>query len=86
MPDQIADHDDADVRNATIDRTLNIYNMMANRSPEDSENARERLTSYIDTLVQAGENNAQRLTVFGLTFLRELDHRNDPRKRGYTGL
>ena len=86
MPDQIADHEDPDIRSATIDRTLNIYNMMANRSPEDSKSARERLTSYIETLVQAGENNAQRLTVFGLTFLRELDHRNDPRKRGYTGL
>ena len=86
MSDQIANHDDADIRGATIDRTLNIYNMMANRSPEDSETARDRLTRYIDTLMEAGENNAQRLTVYGLTYLRELDHRNDPKKRGYTGL
>jgi hypothetical protein len=86
MREQIADHTDADIRKATIDRTLNIYNMMGNHSADEAETAREKLTRYIETLVEAGENNAQRLTVYGLTFLRELDHRHDPQQRGYTGM
>lgn len=86
MREQIADHTDPDILKATIDRTLNIYNMMGNRSDEEAGTARERLARYIETLVEGGENNAQRLTVYGLTFLRELDHRNDPQKRGFTGL
>lgn len=86
MREQIADHTDDDIRNATINRTLNIYNMMGNRSDDEAETAREKLTRYIETLVEAGENNAQRLTVYGLTFLRELDHRNDPQQRGFTGM
>ena len=86
MREQIADHTDPDILNATINRTLNIYNMMGNRSDEEADAARERLTQYIETLVEAGENNAQRLTVYGLTFLRELEHRHDPQKRGFTGM
>jgi len=37
-------------------------------------------------LVEAGEKDPHRLTVCGLTYLRQLDGSNDPVKAGYTGL
>ena len=37
-------------------------------------------------LFDAGEKDLHRLTVCGLTYLRELDGSNDPVKAGYTGL
>ena len=37
-------------------------------------------------LFDGGERDLHRLTVCGLTYLRELDGRNDPVKAGFTGL
>ncbi len=44
------------------------------------------MTAYLNTLSEAGEKDVHRLTVCGLTYLRQLDGRNDPVKAGYTGL
>jgi hypothetical protein len=40
----------------------------------------------VTTLFEAGEKDPHRLTVYGLTYLRELDGSIDPVKAGYTGL
>jgi hypothetical protein len=37
-------------------------------------------------LYEAGERDDHRLTVCGLTYLRQLDGSSDPVKAGYTGL
>jgi hypothetical protein len=44
------------------------------------------VTTYISMLFEAGEKDPHRLTVCGLTYLRELDGSSDPVKAGFTGL
>lgn len=69
-----------------IDRIMQTYNLMANRAEEASEEARIKVTEYVQSLFDSGETDMQRLTVCGLTYLRERDGSNDPVKSGYTGL
>jgi hypothetical protein len=71
---------------AAIDRVMQTYELMADRSAAASANARAKVTEYIATLVEAGEQDDNRLAVCGLTYLRQLDGSNDPVKAGYTGL
>jgi hypothetical protein len=71
---------------ATIDRIMMTYNLLLNRSAEASAEARAKVTQYVATLFEAGEKDTDRLTVCGLTYLRELDGSSDPVKAGYTGL
>jgi hypothetical protein len=71
---------------AAIDRIMMTYNLLVNRSAEGSAEARAKVTQYIATLLEAGEKDPDRLTVCGLTYLRELDGSSDPVKAGYTGL
>ena len=71
---------------AAIVRIMQTYDLLVNRSAAASEEAREKVTQYLQTLVEAGERDTHRLTVCGLTYLRELDGSNDPVKAGYTGL
>ena len=71
---------------ATIDRIMMTYNLLVNRSSEASAEARAKVTQYVATLFEAGEKDTDRLTLCGLTYLRELDGSSDPVKAGYTGL
>jgi hypothetical protein len=71
---------------AAIDRIMQTYDLLMNRSAAANEEARAKVTEYLKTLFEAGERDAHRLTVCGLTYLRELDGSNDPVKAGYTGL
>lgn len=71
---------------AAIDRIMMTYDLLMNRTAAASEEARAKVTDYLNTLFQAGERDTHRLTVCGLTYLRELDGSSDPVKAGYTGL
>jgi hypothetical protein len=71
---------------AAIDRVMQTYDLLANHSAAASAEARAKVTDYLNTLFEAGERDMHRLTVCGLTYLRELDGSNDPVKAGYTGL
>ena len=71
---------------AAIDRIMQIYDLLVNRTAAASDEARVKVTEYLTTLVEAGEKDTHRLTVCGLTYLRQLDGSNDPVKEGYTGL
>jgi hypothetical protein len=71
---------------AAIDRIMMTYDLLLNRSAAASTEARAKVTEYVHTLFEAGEKDMHRLTVCGLTYLRELDGTNDPVKAGYTGL
>ena len=71
---------------ATIDHIMLTYNLLVNRSAEASAEARAKVTRYVATLFEAGEKDTDRLTLCGLTYLRELDGSSDPVKAGYTGL
>ena len=71
---------------AAIDRIMQTYSLLVNRSAVASDEARAKVTNYLNTLFEAGERDMHRLTVCGLTYLRQLDGSNDPVKAGYTGL
>jgi hypothetical protein len=71
---------------AAIDRIMMTYGLLLNRSAADSARARVKVTEYVTTLFEGGEKDMHRLTVCGLTYLRELDGSSDPVKAGYTGL
>ena len=71
---------------AAIDRIMHTYDLLMNRSAAASTEARVKVTDYVTTLFEAGEKDTHRLTVCGLTYLRELDGSIDPLKAGFTGL
>ena len=71
---------------AAIDRIMQTYALLLNRSASATDEAREKVTDYVKTLFEAGEKDTHRLTVCGLTYLRQLDGSVDPVKAGYTGL
>jgi len=71
---------------AAIDRIMQTYDLLKNRGAAASVEARVKVTGYVTTLFDAGEKDMHRLTVCGLTYLRELDGSNDPVKAGFTGL
>jgi hypothetical protein len=71
---------------AAIDRIMQTYDLLLNRSTAASDEAREKVTEYVRTLFEAGEKDPHRLTVCGLTYLRQLDGSSDAVKAGYTGL
>ncbi|MBA2399681.1 MAG: hypothetical protein H0V72_13455 [Bradyrhizobium sp.] len=60
-----------------VDRALSIYGALADRS--ESKGARERLSRHLMKLYVDGEKNEHRLTVHGLSYLRELDREIDSR-------
>jgi hypothetical protein len=71
---------------AAIDRIMQTYDLLRNRRTAATAEARAKVTEYVTTLFEAGEKDVHRLTVCGLTYLRELDGSNDPVKAGFTGL
>ena len=71
---------------AAVDRIMQTYALLVNRSSAASEEARAKVTDYLAMLFEAGEKDTHRLTVCGLTYLRELDGSSDPVKAGFTGL
>lgn len=71
---------------AAIDRIMQTYDLLVNRSAAANDEAREKVTEYVRTLFEAGEKDTHRLTVCGLTYLRQLDGSTDPVKAGYTGM
>ena len=71
---------------AAIDRIMQTYALLLNRSASATDEAREKVTDYVKTLFEAGEKDTHRLTVCGLTYLRQLDGSSDPVKAGFTGL
>jgi hypothetical protein len=71
---------------AALDRIMNTYALLMNRSAAASEEARAKVTDYLTKLFEAGEKDTHRLTVCGLTYLRELDGSSEPVKAGFTGL
>ena len=53
-----------------IDRIIHTFGMRRNLDEDELKEARESVDTYIETLSSAGETDPQRLTVCGLTFLR----------------
>jgi hypothetical protein len=60
-----------------VDRALRIYTALAHRS--EAKGARERLSTHLMKLFIDGEKDEHRLTVHGLSFLRDMDREIEPR-------
>jgi len=75
-----------DSMDSAIDRIMQTYELLVNQTAAASAEARAKVTEYVAKLFEAGEKDTHRLTVCGLTYLRELDGSNDPVKEGFTGL
>ena len=60
-----------------VDRALIIYGALANRS--ETKGARERLSEHLMKIYIGGEKHEHRLTVEGLSYLRDLDQEIDSR-------
>ena len=71
---------------AAIDRIMQTYDLLLNRTAAASAEARAKVTDYVRTLFEAGEKDTHRLTVCGLTYLRQLDGSTSAVKAGFTGL
>ena len=75
-----------DSMDSAIDRIMQTYDLLVNQTAAASAEARVKVTEYVEKLFEAGEKDTHRLTVCGLTYLRELDGSNDPVKAGFTGM
>jgi hypothetical protein len=60
-----------------VDRALSIHGTLAYRS--EAKGARERLSRHLMKISTEGDKDEHRLTVHGLSFLRELDQEIDAR-------
>jgi hypothetical protein len=75
-----------DSMDSAIDRIMQTYGLLVNQTAAASAEARAKVTDYVAKLFDAGERDMHRLTVCGLTYLRELDGSSDPVKAGFTGM
>jgi hypothetical protein len=60
-----------------VDRALRIYSTLADRS--ETKGARERLSKHLMKKYIEGETDHHRLTVYGLSFLQDIDREIDSR-------
>ena len=60
-----------------VDRALSIYGALADRC--ETRGARERLSRHLMKKYIEGETDEHRLTVQGLSYLRDLDREMDSR-------
>jgi hypothetical protein len=60
-----------------VERALRLYGTLADRS--ETKGSRERLSKHLMKLYIDGERDEHRLTVHGLSYLRELDRAIDSR-------
>jgi hypothetical protein len=69
--------------NDLVNRILSTYQLMRPLDPDRVSDSRQRITRYIESLVSAGQSDAQQLAVYGLAYLKELhDEERDPRFTG----
>jgi len=71
---------------AAIDRIMQTYDMLVNRTAAANDEARTKVTEYLATLMEAGEKDTHRLNLCGLTYSRQLDGTHHTVKAGFTGL
>jgi len=60
-----------------VDRALSLYGTLADRS--ETKGAREQLSKHLMKLYIDGEEDMHRLTVHGLSYLRDFDRAIDSR-------
>ena len=69
--------------NDLVNRILSTYQLMRPLDPDRVSDSRQRISRYIESLISAGQSDAQQLAVYGLAYLKELhDEERDPRFTG----
>lgn len=63
------------MNNLPVDRALSIYGTLADRA--EPKGVRERLSKHLMKMYIEGEKDEHRLTVHGLSYLRDLDREID---------
>jgi len=74
------------LQNAAVDRTLRAYFLMYNLSDAAAQDAHDKLVDYVTLLVSAGERDLDRLTLCGLTYLRDNNGSRRVSPQAFTGL
>lgn len=59
--------------NSAVNKAMDAYNILHNRTSDLDEVAREKVTNYIAALFEFGETNPGRLMPMGLLYLTDLD-------------
>lgn len=75
---------DENPMNVAVDRIMKTYDLMVSRTQAARDDARLKVTSYVAALFKGGETDPHRLTVQGLTYLREWDGSKDAAKSDVT--
>jgi hypothetical protein len=57
---------------AVIERIMFTWNLTGKRTAEASREAKARVTRYLQPLFDGGETDSDRLAMFGLSYLRQL--------------
>ena len=65
-----------------VDRILYTYQLIRPLDPDQISASRLKITRYIESLASAGQTDAQRLSMYGLAYLKEL---HDGRDLRFTG-
>jgi hypothetical protein len=65
-----------------VDRILYTYQLMRPLDPDQISASRVKITRYLKSLASAGQSDAQRLSMYGLAYLKELHEGRDPRFTG----
>ena len=65
-----------------VNRILQTYALMRNMDADRVAISRQKITRYIEKLNSAGQNDAQKLAVYGLAYLKELHEGPDPKFTG----
>jgi hypothetical protein len=65
-----------------VDRILYTFLLMRPLDPDQISASRLKITRYIESLASAGQTDAQRLSMYGLAYLKELHEGRDPRFTG----
>jgi hypothetical protein len=68
--------------NDIVERVLRTYDLMGKLDAARLGESREKISAYIETLASAGQNDAQKLAVYGLAYLKQLHEGPDPRYSG----
>jgi hypothetical protein len=69
--------------NDIVETILETYGMIAKLDDLSLVESRRKITSYIETLASAGQNDAQKLAMYGLAYLKQLHEGTDPRYSGW---
>ena len=65
-----------------VERILNAYQSMCPLDAERTADSRQKISQYVESLSSAGQRDAEKLVIYGLAYLTELNEGQDPQFTG----